>query len=146
MPGDSVGTTSEIMFRRTLLAAGAKISICYMQNLFIDFKEAFDSINRNRLYEALVEFQLPPKLIRLVEASVSNTVCRVKLLGSLSEDIKVNNGVRQGDSLSCHLFNVAVEKVIRDAEINIRGNIFSNSIQISAYADDLDIIARTVPA
>nr|XP_042901508.1 synaptic vesicle membrane protein VAT-1 homolog-like [Parasteatoda tepidariorum] len=31
MPGDSVGTTSEIMFRRTLLAAGAKISICYMQ-------------------------------------------------------------------------------------------------------------------
>jgi sorting nexin-29 len=39
-----------------------------------------------------------------------------------------------------------LEKVIRDAALNIRGNIFYKSVQILAYADDIDIIGRTQSA
>jgi sorting nexin-29 len=41
------------------------------------------------------------------------------------------------------LFNIALEKVIRDAAVNIRGTFFYKSVQILAYADDIDIIGRT---
>jgi hypothetical protein len=41
------------------------------------------------------------------------------------------------------LFDIALEKVIRDAAVNIRGIIFYKCIQILAYADDIDIIGRT---
>jgi sorting nexin-29 len=35
---------------------------------------------------------------------------------------------------------MALEKVITDADINIRGSIFYKSVQILAFADDIDII------
>jgi hypothetical protein len=41
------------------------------------------------------------------------------------------------------LFNIALEKVIRDAAVNKRGTIFYKYFQILAYADDIDIIGRT---
>jgi hypothetical protein len=41
------------------------------------------------------------------------------------------------------LFNTALEKIIRDANIIQRGNIFCKSVQILAYADDIDIISRS---
>jgi hypothetical protein len=44
------------------------------------------------------------------------------------------------------LFNIALEKVIRDAAINIRGTIFYKSVQILAHADDIDITGRTQAA
>ena len=37
------------------------------------------------------------------------------------------------------LHGIALEKIIRDANINQRGNIFYKSVQILAYADDIDI-------
>jgi 4-hydroxy-L-threonine phosphate dehydrogenase PdxA len=41
------------------------------------------------------------------------------------------------------LFNIALEKVIRYAKINTRGGIFCKSVQIFAYADDIDIVGRS---
>jgi len=58
----------------------------------------------------------------------------------------LKTGVGQGDALACLLFSIALEKVIRDAAINIRGAIFYTSVQILSYADDIDIIGRTQPA
>jgi hypothetical protein len=43
------------------------------------------------------------------------------------------------------LFNIALEKVTRDAEINRRGSIYK-SVQIYAYADDIDIVGRSQAA
>jgi hypothetical protein len=61
----------------------------------------------------------------------------------LSSPIITRNGVRQGDSLACLLFNTALEKVVRDVGINRRGTILYKSVQILAFADDIDIIGRT---
>jgi sorting nexin-29 len=52
--------------------------------------------------------------------------------------------VRQGDALACILFNVALEKIIRYLGIPTRGTIFFKTVQILAYADDIDLMARTI--
>jgi sorting nexin-29 len=115
-------------------------------HLFIDFKAAYDSIDRRSLYAAMEDFYIPRKMIALVKATTKNTKCRVKIQNRLSEPITVKNGVRQGGALACLLFNIALEKVIRDAAVNIRGTLFYKSVQILAYADDTDIIGRTQAA
>jgi len=51
--------------------------------------------------------------------------------------------VRQGDALGCLLFNTALEKVIWDLGIQTRGTIFFKTVQILAYADDIDLMAHT---
>jgi hypothetical protein len=42
--------------------------------LFVDFKAAYDSIDRNEIFKAMEEFSLPEKLRRLVEVTFSITV------------------------------------------------------------------------
>jgi len=34
-------------------------------HLFVDFRTAYDKVNRNQLYKAMLEFGIPPKLVRL---------------------------------------------------------------------------------
>ena len=72
------------------------------------------------------ELNIPQKLIALVKATMNNTQCRVKIRNRFSEPINVKNGVRQGDALASLLFNIALENVIRDAAVNIRGIFFIN--------------------
>lgn len=115
-------------------------------HLFVDFKAAYDSINRNALYNAMSEFGIPRKLINLVKLTMSPVTCRVRVGSDLSEPFEALHGVRQGDGLACLLFNLALEKVIRDSGIEIRATIFENSVQLLAYADDIDIIAKTPDA
>jgi len=40
--------------------------------------------------------------------------------------------------MACLLFNIALQKVIREAAVNITGTIFYKSVHILAYADDID--------
>ena len=40
--------------------------------LFIDFKQAFDSIIKKRLFEAMDKMRILQKLIRLIRMTVSN--------------------------------------------------------------------------
>jgi len=62
-----------------------------------------------------------------------------------SDPISTTRGVRQGDGLACLLFNIALEEVIRDSGIQTRETIFFKTVQMLAYADDIDLMARTIP-
>lgn len=112
-------------------------------HLFIDFKCAYDSIDRRSLYTTMREFDIPVHLIKLIKTTLSHVECKVKVQNSFSRSFQTRTGLRQGDSLSCLLFNIALEKAVRESEIANRGNIINRSVQILAYADDIDIMART---
>ena len=43
----------------------------------------------------------------------------------------------------CLLFNIVLEKVFRGASIQTRGTMFFKSVQLLAYADDIDIMGRS---
>jgi hypothetical protein len=89
------------------------------------------------------KFEIPNKLINLTRAALKRVRCRVKIQKDLSDPFIIERGLRQGDTLACLLFNIALEKVIRDSGIERRGATYHKSVQVLAYADDLDIIGRS---
>jgi hypothetical protein len=51
-----------------------------------------------------------------------------------------NRGLRQG--LSTQLFNLILEKAIRNIEIDQGGSIYNRTLQYLAYADDVNLVSR----
>jgi hypothetical protein len=81
--------------------------------LFIDFKKAYDSINRQVLYNILLEFGIPVKVVRLIKMCLNETYSKVRVGKLLSDKFPIHNGLKQGDALSPLLFNFALECAIR---------------------------------
>lgn len=113
-------------------------------HLFVDFKAAYDSVNRPRLWDIMEEFGIPKKLINLVAMTLNNVKSRVRIRNKLSDHFETVDGLRQGDPLSTLLFNITLEKAVRGVNIDKHGTIFSKSGQLLAYADDIDIVGRNI--
>jgi len=78
-----------------------------MHTLFVDFKKAYDSVQRESLLNNIIkEFYFPQKLVNLKSISVMETLIRVQVGNSITDSVTVNSGLRQGDSLSPFLFNL----------------------------------------
>lgn len=107
--------------------------------VFIDFRQVYDSIDREQLWTILQNFELPKKLVNLVKSFISNTTCKVRFLGRESGNFEVKSGLRQGDALSLILFNIALEKVVRDMH-ETRAMDLTGSGTLFVYADDIVIL------
>jgi hypothetical protein len=80
----------------------------------------------------------------LAKATLKTVKCKVKVQNDLSESQEMHTGLWQADSLACLLFTIALEKVLRDAELETKGTIYNKSIQILTCVVDIDIICWTV--
>jgi hypothetical protein len=52
---------------------------------FIDFKKAYDSVRREVLYNILIEFGVPMKVVRLIKMCFNKTYSKVHIGKHLSE-------------------------------------------------------------
>jgi hypothetical protein len=78
----------------------------------IDFKKAYDSVRRKALYNILIEFGIPKKLVRLVKMCLTEKYSRVRVGKNLSEMFPFRNSLKQGDALSPVLLNFALAYAI----------------------------------
>ncbi|XP_065189675.1 uncharacterized protein LOC135820285 [Sycon ciliatum] len=74
--------------------------------IFVDLKKAYDSIPREALWLVLGKLGIPPTLLSLIRSLHVGMRARVRISGRLTEDIYVNNGLRQGCTLAPTLFNL----------------------------------------
>jgi hypothetical protein len=89
-----------------------------VHQLFIGFKKAYDSVKREVLYNILLEFGIPKKLVSLTKMCLNETYSKVRVGKLLSDKFPIQNGLEQGDALSSLFFNFALEYAIRKAQEN----------------------------
>ena len=118
---------------------------------FVDFRKAYDSLDRNTLINILRELGLDNKTTEIIEATLTNTTSKIKFMGELSDPFEIKSGVRQGDGLSPLLFNCALEKVVREWRnaidtkgISLGRNPNKITIDCLAFADDMALITDSL--
>jgi hypothetical protein len=89
-----------------------------VHQLFIDFKKDNDSVRREVLYNILIEFEEPMKLVRLIKMCLNETYSKVCIGKHLSDSFPIHNGLKEGDDLSPQLFNFALEYAIKKVQEN----------------------------
>jgi hypothetical protein len=87
-----------------------------MQQLFINFKTSYDSMRKEVLYNILIEFGIPMKLVRLIKLCLNETYIKVRKGIHLSDSLPIKNSLKQGDTLRLLLFNFAFENDIRKVQ------------------------------
>lgn len=65
-----------------------------IHQLLVDFKQAYDSLDRNAFFPIMDGFGIPLKLISLIKATLINTKCRILIQGSLSEPFDIDTGFK----------------------------------------------------
>jgi hypothetical protein len=94
-----------------------------IHQLYIYYKQAYDTINRDELVEIMKEFGIQMKLVRLVKMALANMNSKVKIQGKLSPSFETMIGLRQRVLLSTLLFSLCMEKTIRNVRNNPGGTI-----------------------
>jgi hypothetical protein len=86
--------------------------------LFVDFKKAYDSVRREVLYNILIEFWIPMKLVRRIKMCLNETYSKVRIGKHLSDSVPLQCGLKQGDALSPLLFIFGLEHAVRKVQDN----------------------------
>jgi len=108
--------------------------------IFVYFKQAYDNINRQQLWTALRNFEIPEKLVILIKICNSNTYCKVRYQGELSLKFEVQSRLKQGDAMFPVLFKyIVLEKVMRDMLACREMELNGKNIMLE-YADDIVIL------
>jgi len=87
-------------------------------------------------------FGIHQKYIALVKMCNINTNFKVRFWQETSTQFKVQTGLHQGDTLSPMLFNIALEKVVRDMSNNRKMSLGDLNVLL-AYADDIVIMGNS---
>ncbi len=114
----------------------------------LDAKKAFDSVDHEYIKMTLQAYGFGENFIKTFQVLYSNITARVLVNGFTTEPIQIKRGVKQGDALSCAIFIICIDPLLR----NINKNSSIKSIQINrdknfmykaaAYANDISIICK----
>jgi len=105
-------------------------------------QESYDSVRREGLYNIIIEFGIPMKLVRLIKMSLTETYSTVRVGKNLSHMFPIRNGLKQGNTLSPFLFNFALEYSIRRFQVNQDDMKLNGTHQLLVYADDVNILGK----
>ena len=77
--------------------------------LFLDLSNAFNKINRNKLYSKLASNNFPTDILTTIQILYQNAALSP---GTIEDKININTGVLQGGILSPLLFNYYINDLI----------------------------------
>ena len=75
----------------------------------LDQEKAYDKIRHQYLWSTMEAFKVPEEFINTVKSLYESAETQVAINGVMSSPFRITRGVRQGDPLSCLLFDIAIE-------------------------------------
>lgn len=106
----------------------------------LDQEKAYDKIDHEYLWEILKEYDIPDKFIETVKTLYKKAKTVVQLNGIRTRPFNVKRGVRQGDPMSCLLYNLAIEPLaIMLRKSDLKGMKFKGEEEkliTTLFADD----------
>ena len=112
--------------------------------VFLDFKGAFDSVDRRALWCCLAAQGVPENFQKVISSLYEGSWSRVRVYGKLSPEFPTTSGVRQGDPLSHFLFNFVIDIIMKEAlsiteteEVEV---LPGASLADLEYADDVALL------
>ena len=92
---------------------------------FIDYEKAFNRVNHEKMIKCLNDIGINGKVLKLIVNLYWTQRASIRLEKSLSDEIRIKRGVRQGCVLSPCLFNLYTETIFTYMEdskgVTIRG-------------------------
>ena len=107
---------------------------------FINYTKAFDSVDHNKLWNALKEMGISDHLTCLLRSLYSDQETTVTMLYGTTDWFKIEKGVQQG----C-LFNLYVEHIRRNSRLDglqAGIKIGGRNINNFRYVDDINLMAE----
>ena len=110
----------------------------------LDQEKAYDKLTHPYLWKILEKLAFPEETVNMIKALYRNAKTSVVINGVISEPFIVTRGVRQGDPMSCILFNLGIEPLAANIRrSNVKGIEIPNlneSVKVSLFADDTTVI------
>jgi hypothetical protein len=135
-------STQEQLEMFTMLLEDAQLTKQDLYMLQIDFTEAFDTINHDKLLHIMYDLGFPTDGIEVVKQLYTNMQTQVKTPFGMSAPIPVNRGTIQGDSLSPFLFLLYLEPLLRWLTVGGRG--YTPGVLKPTLADHTDAACSNI--
>ena len=107
--------------------------------IFIDLQQAYDRIWRKGLLIKMQKLGINGKMIKWVEAFLTNRTIQTRFDGALSSKLTLEEGLPQGSALSCTLFLIFVNDL--PGLLNVSKALFADDLVIWT-TDKYPILAR----
>ena len=115
---------------------------------FIDFKKAFDLVDRSCLWAVLRKNGVRGKMYRAIQSMYDVVKTRVRAGGDLTQDFMCPRGLKQGDICSPILFSLFINELAIEIIQNGKHGIILSpeliQILIMLFADDVVLLSYTV--
>jgi len=114
---------------------------------FVDFRKAFDLVNRQALWFKLYSLGISSKMLALLRSMYEEVKSCVKLSNnSYSNFFGSNLGVRQGENLSPVLFSLFINDVVEDLSSSQELGVYVLHLRLLLllFADDMVLFSETI--
>ena len=119
--------------------------------LFLDWKQAFDSLDHTAMLEALQRFGLSESMLNIIKSIYESPTFETQSTHEVAVG-SVSAGIRQGCPLSPYLFIIVLSVIFEDHEVELRrrgipSNTWSEGHPVAdlEYADDTLLLSLTIP-
>ena len=111
----------------------------------IDFKKAFDSVDRGRLVMTMMQYKIDSKIVDIIASIYTGDSTELYMNNEMETEIEITSGIRQGCNGSTVLFlmitYIIIEK-LQEENIGYKDDIFN--IAALFFADDGLILTQSI--
>ena len=113
---------------------------------FIDYAQAFDCVDHNKLWKILKDVEIPDHLTCLLRSLYAGQEATVRTGHGTADWFQIGKGIRQGCILSPCLFNLYAEYIMRNTRLDEAQDqikIARRNINNIIFSDDTTLMAES---